>query len=192
MQHDAIQRRRGLVQLLLERIGFGQRFGQELLVQALELLHIHMPPDRRAKQLFHPEYTRLGRKLVKELVQRRRTVTGRGNLDVVQHKDLVEPDLQVRNQVLAQEGIHPALDRFPDRRITGCRWPDSVGIERVRITLRNTGGADVTALKSGTDVVPEIQFRHTVISCTRFQLCAPPVRLLSVRSGNSAGLQAPP
>ena len=103
MQDHAVQRRRGLVELLLERIGLGELLGGELLVQAEELVDAHVLADRRPEQLLHPVHARIGRELLQELLQLLGALLVRADLDVVQQEDLVEADLQVRDDVLAQE-----------------------------------------------------------------------------------------
>ena len=146
MQDDPIERRRGLIQLFLERVGLGELLGGEFLVQSEELVDADVLAHRAPEELLDPQNARFGRKLVEKLRQLGRALAVRGDLDVVKQEYLVEADLQVRNEVLAQECIDPALDGLPDGRVAGRGRPDRVLIA-ARIVVRRARDADVRALE---------------------------------------------
>src|SRR4029078_8451182 len=97
------------------------------------------------------------RKLLEELLQFGRALAFGGGLDVVQHEYFVEPDLEVRDQVFAQERRHAPLHRPADRRVARRRRPDSVVM---LVVARRLGQTDVAALERRADPVPKSADLH--------------------------------
>src|SRR6185436_8730224 len=124
--------------------GLRQLLRRELLVQPQELLDAYVLADGRTEQLLDPMDAGIRRELLQELLQFLGALLVRGNLDVVEQEDFVEPDLQVRNQVLPQETLDAARDRLPDRRIARRRRPYRVRVVAGSVVVR---AGDIAALE---------------------------------------------
>jgi hypothetical protein len=133
--------------------------------------------DGRTEQLLDPMDAGIRRELLQELLQFLGALLVRRNLDVVEQEDFVEPDFQVRNEILPQEAFDAALDRLPDRRIAGRSRPYRIRVAAGSVVVR---ARDVAALEGGADAAPEsdlaVQPGHWFISCIRFRSGGPPVR----------------
>src|SRR5271154_5785370 len=141
-----------MVELFLERIGLRELLGRELPVQAQELVDAHVLAHRLPQKLLDPMHAGFGRKLVEELLQHHLALAIRGDLYVMEQEYLVEADLQVRNEVLTQESLDPALHGLSKRRITVLGRPPPVPVagEIVSPRPRHT---DVRALERRTEPI---------------------------------------
>ncbi len=117
-----------------------------------------MLADGRAEQLLHPADAGFRREFIEELLELRGALPVRGDLDVVEQEDLVESDLQVRDEVLAKKRGDATLYRPADRRVARRRRADLLVARTIVVHL--SARAYVAAVEHRADSIPQSADSH--------------------------------